>query len=79
MNVLRSLGTAIREALLHVPLPLVRLVFVGLIVAVLVWVLRLPREETCPGNGAENCRWWQNLKVWAAAALLIQLLVYSLV
>ncbi len=82
MSILRTIGTLLRETLLQVPLSLVRFVLVALLLAVLIWVLRLPRVETCPaGDGVDQSQapWWQNLKVWAAAALLIQVAIYWLI
>ena len=60
-----------------VPLPLVRAAFVAVPVAVLIWVLTLPKEETTAPDSAG--RWGGNLKIGAAAALIVQIVIYCLV
>ena len=75
MTLLHHIGNFVRNALLLIPLPVVRLLFLATLVVLLVWVLRLPRAETTPAEGAR--RWDQNLKVGAAAALLIQIVLYA--
>lgn len=74
MTPLHHIGNAVRELMLQIPLEAVRAVFVGLPLAVLVWVLMLPKEETQP---PESPRWDANLKVWAAVALAFQIAIYS--
>ena len=76
MTPLHRLGDLLRDAILMVPLPAVRLLFVALPVAVLVWLLRLPKSATTED---ENAPWSSNLKVWAALALVIQIAIYALV
>ena len=46
MTPLHSFGEALRQLLQAIPLSIVRLLFVGTLVVVLLWVLRLPRSET---------------------------------
>ena len=77
MTPLHAIGNFCRDLLLHVPLDVVRGLFVLLPVVLLIWVLRLPREETKPPKG--NNRWDENLKLWAGIALVIQILIYSFV
>ena len=76
MTPLHILGETIRDLLLLVPLPFVRVLFVGSLVVVLLWVLRLPRSETTPAEGTG--RWDENLKLPASAAILIQIALYAL-
>lgn len=76
MTVLHQFGGMLREVLLQVPLTAVRVLFVALPVVLLVWVLLLPREETTPSG--RPSRAGENLKVWAAIALLVQVLIYSI-
>ena len=75
MTPLHSFGEALRQLLQAIPLSIVRLLFVGTLVVVLLWVLRLPRSETTPAEGA--IRWDENLKLGAGLALVIQILIYS--
>ena len=76
MTPLHWLGDWIRSVLVAIPLPLVRLLFVGTLVALLIWVWRLPKEIVSPPGGAR--RWDENLKLGATLALVIQILVYAL-
>ena len=76
MTPLHYLGEFIRQALQTIPLLAVKFLFVASLVALLVWVLRLPRSATTPPGGAK--RWDENLKLGAALALAIQILIYSL-
>lgn len=76
MTPLHQFGQSIREALQAVPLGGVRFLFLATLLAVLIWVLRLPHSEVTPPGGAK--RWDENLKYGAALALVIQLIVYSI-
>ncbi len=75
MTPLHSLGDIIRDSFLQIPLSAVRVLFVAVPVLVLVWVLTLPREETTPEE--ETGRRRSNLKIGAAVALGIQIVIYS--
>ncbi len=76
MTPLHSIGEGVREVLLSVPLWGARALFIALPTVVLLWVLRLPREETAQigPNGVAGA----NLKWGAAATLLIQIAIYAL-
>ena len=76
MTPLHWIGELIRQAMLCVPLPLVRAVFIALPLLLLVWVIRLPRETTTPPK--PSGRWGENLKWGAGLALVLQILIYSL-
>lgn len=74
MTVLHQIGEAVRDALASLPLGLVRILFLALPVVVLVWVLRLPAEETnLPGK---EPRWDRSLKLGASIALVAQIGIY---
>ena len=72
---LHRIGEGLREFLTAIPMPLVRTFFVGLLVAILVWVVFLPRERTRPPEDVP-AGWSSNLKLWAAVALGIQAVIY---
>ena len=74
MTPLHSFGDLIRDLFLQIPLSAVRVLFVAVPVIVLVWVLTLPGEETNPGQ--EPGRRGNNLKIGAAVALGIQIVIY---
>lgn len=75
ITLLHRVGDGLRELMTAVPLPAVRAIFVALLLALLVWVLRLPRERVRPPADAPG-DWSSNLKLWAAVALGIQVLIY---
>jgi len=77
MTPLHQFGEFVRQALATIPLPAARALFIALLVAVLIWTLLLPREATTPTG--HSGRLTENLKLWAAVALLIQLAIYTLV
>lgn len=76
MTPLHEFGQTLRELLQSIPLSAVRALFVGSLALVLVWLIRLPRTAVTPKAGAT--RWDENLKPIAAAALVIQLVIYLL-
>jgi hypothetical protein len=74
MSPLHDLGDALRSGLMMIPLSVVRGVVVCALLALIVWVLRLPTERTTPPGRAG--RWDEDLKVWAWIALSIQVVIY---
>jgi hypothetical protein len=76
MTPLHHAGDFLRSLLMQVPLGVVRAVFVLLLAGLLVWVLTLPRTQTTRSKPA--VRLTENLKFWAAAALVIQIVIYLL-
>jgi hypothetical protein len=76
MTPLHNLGEFIRQSLLLIPLSGVRILFVGTLLAMAMWIVMLPKERTQPIGGAK--RWDENLKIGALLALLIQIVVYCL-
>ncbi|MHC4445219.1 MAG: hypothetical protein ACYTF1_06965 [Planctomycetota bacterium] len=76
MTYIHHIGDWLRELLMQVPLPAVRVLFLLVFVALILWVLTLPRNETT--DPARKYRPIENLKVWAVLALLIQVVIYSI-
>jgi hypothetical protein len=74
MSPLHRIGDLLRSALLGLPLGAVRALFVLSLTVLLVWVLRLPRGATSPHEAPTRPS--ENLKVWAALALAIQIAIY---
>ena len=74
MTPLHWIGEQVRALLQAIPLWCVRCLFVGLLVGLLIWVLRLPRSATTDPNGSESS---VDLRWGAAAALVIQIVIYS--
>jgi hypothetical protein len=75
MTPLHAFGNIVRSLLLEIPLPVVRVFFLAVPIGLLIWVLRLSRQQTTPAQ--ETGRWGENLKVGATIALVIQILIYS--
>ena len=71
MTPLHRIGAFFRELMLRVPMPVVRAIFVGSLLVVLLWVLLRKGE-------GEDARQARTLKIWAAAAIAIQIAIYAL-
>lgn len=72
---LHELGDAIRGVFTSVPVTAVRWLFIALLLALLIWVVTLPRDRVRPPAEA-GAGWSANLKLWAAIALAIQIGIY---
>lgn len=75
MTILHHIGDSVRTALAAIPMIVVRGMFLALLVGLLVWVLRLPKEETTDlqpdgSSSGHDLRWG------AALALGLQILIY---
>jgi len=75
MTPLHYIGEWLREALLLIPMGIVRALFVALPIVLILWVLSLPRTATTPPG--DHGRPYENMKIYAVMALLIQVLIYS--
>ena len=76
MTPLHHIGQLLRDLLGSVPLAGVRALFVASLMIVLIWVIRLPKQDTSPPSDAS--RWDEDLKPIAVVALLIQIAIYLL-
>jgi hypothetical protein len=69
---LHYIGEFVRNLFLHVPMGAARALFLALPIALLIWVmLRKPEAE-------EPASLSRQLKIWAAAALVVQIAIYCL-
>jgi hypothetical protein len=75
-TILHTVGDQLRELFAAIPLPVVRWVFLAVPVLLLVWVLLWPRRAVTPPEGTG--RWDENLRLWAAVALIMQIVIYSI-
>ncbi len=90
MTPLHSIGQWLRSTLLEIPLPAVRALFVGLLVALMVWVWSLPvtdvlGEDAVVENesNSDSCddhhrrRVARQLKWVATVAIAVQIAIYA--
>ena len=75
MTPLHQFGELIRGLFLQVPLGVARGLFILLLAGLLVWVLTLPKAQTTPAK--ERPTLGENLKIWAAISLVVQIFIYS--
>lgn len=75
MTILHQIGEFVRNAMLAIPLPVVRGLFLATLIGLLIWVWSLPKSATTPPGGAK--RWDENLKFGATLALVIQIVIYA--
>ena len=78
MTPLHHIGDFFRQLVLAVPLPLARAIFVLVLVVLLIWIIRLPSERVRPPEN-EQGGWASNLKLWAALAIVLQILIYLII
>jgi hypothetical protein len=71
---LHHFGGWLRATFLQIDLSHVRVLFVGINVALLIWVLTLPRAATTPPD--RPARMFEDLRIWAGLALLCQIGIY---
>ncbi len=74
LNPLQTVGQTLRETFLAIPLPWVKVLFVAIPLGLMAWVLRLPAKTTTPPEHVY--RWDEDLRVWAWAALALQVVIY---
>ncbi|MBG85899.1 MAG: hypothetical protein CMO80_03240 [Verrucomicrobiales bacterium] len=74
MTPLHHIGELFRNLSLAIPMGAVRVIFLALLIGLLIWVLRLPKEATTPPEGTGKAP--ENLKLWASVALGLQILIY---
>jgi len=75
MTPLHDIGDWLRNTLMLIPMGVVRGLFLAVPGVLIVWVLSLPRASTTPPR--IRGRPFENLKLWAVLALLIQMLIYA--
>ena len=69
-----KLSGIIMDGLGAVPLLGARLLVISILVALAVWALRMPREYAF--KGAPDREWWRDMRLWAAAIILLQIIPY---
>lgn len=69
------IGDQLREVFLQIPLWIARGLFLGLLFALMVWVVQMPKSATTPKTDSP---WHEDLRVWAWLALVIQMFAYAM-
>ena len=72
---LHQIGETIRNTMAAVPLSLVGWIFVAIPLVLLIWVLSARFEDPDDGVDPHKARW---LRIGAAVALLLQIVIYGL-
>ena len=72
MTPLHVIGEFVRNLFLRVPMGAARALFLALPIALLVWVMLRKPDADEPASLSRR------LKIWAAAALVIQIVIYCL-
>ena len=72
---LHQFGEMLRNLMISIPMPVVRCLFIAFFVALIIWVIRLPKHRYTPPN-EEIKGWSSNLKIWALIALGLQVVIY---
>lgn len=75
MTALHHFGEILRSLLIAIPLPVVRVLFLMLLIALFVWVLRLPASAVSTTDPSSGRR--LNLRPWALLAVAIQIAIYA--
>ena len=75
MTPLHHIGDVFRDLVVAVPLWTALAIFVSILIVVFVWVLRLSPDRVSPPTN-ENRNWTNNLKLWAAIAIGLQIVIY---
>jgi hypothetical protein len=75
MTPLHHFGDFVRNLVLAIPLWTARALFVFVLVVIFIWVLRLSSDRVNPPK-AEDRNWTNNLKLWAAIAIGLQIVIY---
>jgi len=73
---LHWIGDTLRSQLQLVPIWGARWLFLGLLLVLMGWVVQIPGDQATPVG--RRSQWYEDLRIWAWVALLMQLIVYSL-
>lgn len=74
MSILIAIGDFFRNFLLQIPLSVARAIYVAIPLAILIWILTLPRQAMTP-EGEDK----PNLRPYAILALAGQIVIYLLI
>ena len=72
VTVVNAIGTRLFDIIMLVPMGIVRLIFLGVLVLLALWVLSLPPQQ--PDEGKKTI--WGDLRLFALVVLVLQSLFY---
>ena len=75
-DLLKPFAVVCYNAVVAVPLPLVRLFFLGMLAVLAFWMVTLPVQRPKDENGVPQGSWLSDLRVMGIALLLAQALFY---
>ena len=75
MTFLHSIGDSLRQFLEQVPLSAARWLIIALFLVLLFWIVQLPTTRANPND--LQSRWYEDLRIWAWLAVMIQIVIYS--
>ena len=75
MTFLHWIGDSLRQFLEQVPLSTARWLIIALFLALLFWIVQLPAIRATPRD--RQSKWYEDLRIWAWAAVMIQIVIYS--
>ncbi len=76
MTFLHWIGDALRQLFEQVPLSVAKWLLIGQFLALIFWVVQLRSSETTPQD--HQSKWYEDLKIWAWLALMMQIVIYGI-
>ena len=75
MTFLHWIGETLRLQLERVPLSVARWLLIGVFLVLMFWVVQLRSSEATPSD--RQSKWYEDLRIWAWLALMMQVIIYS--
>lgn len=75
MTIFHFIGDSIRALLLEVPMWAARWLFIGLLLALMGWIVQLNEAVATPPE--KRGEWYEDLRIWAWVAVMGQVILYS--
>lgn len=75
MTFLHLIGDTLRLQLERVPLSVARWLLIGVFLILMFWVVQLRSSEATPHD--RQSKWYEDLRIWAWLALMMQIVIYS--
>ncbi len=75
MTFLHTIGEALRIQLEAVPLSIAKWLMIGVFLLMLFWVIQVSSRKATPAD--RSSIWFEDLRIWAWLALMIQVVIYG--